>query len=163
MAESTTNLRQAAPDPTAVAIDLRQGVMALCAPADRRELVAALERIAHGLDVEDLRRTETGLVMVRGRIGGDGRPFNLGEATVTRAAVRIASGETGFAYQLGRDAAKARHAAILDALWQSETHREAVEAALAPLRERLAEDRAKGERQTAATRVNFFTMVRGED
>lgn len=45
--------------------------------------------------------------MVRGRIGGDGRPFNLGEGTVTRATVRLASGETGFAYHLGRDASKA--------------------------------------------------------
>ncbi|CAA9347946.1 MAG: Alpha-D-ribose 1-methylphosphonate 5-triphosphate synthase subunit PhnG [uncultured Microvirga sp.] len=163
MIESTTRLRPAGPEPTAGEVGLRQAVMALCAQADPGELLAALERIEHGLDVEDLRRTETGLVMVRGRIGGDGRPFNLGEATVTRAAVRIASGETGFAYQLGRDAPKARHAAILDALWQSETHREAVEAALGPIRDRLADECAGAERQTAATRVNFFTMVRGED
>ena len=45
---------------------------------------------------EELRTAETGLVMLRGRIGGDGAPFNLGEATVTRAAVRLASGEVGF-------------------------------------------------------------------
>lgn len=141
----------------------RQTVMALCAQASSEELVGALDRIDHEQSVEDLRRAETGLVMVRGRMGGDGRPFNLGEATVTRATVRIPSGETGFAYQLGRDARKARVAAILDALWQDGRHREAVESALEPIRERLADERGKRSRQTAATRVNFFTMVRGED
>ena len=52
---------------------------------------------------EDLREPENGLVMVRGRIGGDGAPFNLGEATVSRAAVRLSTGEVGFGYTLGRD------------------------------------------------------------
>src|SRR5674476_1032172 len=65
---------------------------------------------------EDLREPENGLVMVRGRIGGDGAPFNLGEATVSRAAVRLASGEVGFGYTLGRDRKKARMIALCDAL-----------------------------------------------
>ncbi len=68
---------------------------------------------------ENLREPENGLVMVRGRIGGDGAPFNLGEATVSRAAVRIASGEVGFGYTLGRDAEKARMIALCDAMVQS--------------------------------------------
>ncbi len=65
--------------------------------------------------IVELRPPEIGLVMLRGRIGGDGAPFNLGEATVTRAAVRLETGEVGIAYVLGRDAAKARLAAVLDA------------------------------------------------
>ena len=68
---------------------------------------------------EDLREPENGLVMVRGRIGGDGAPFNLGEATVSRAAVRLATGEVGFGYTLGRDRQKARMIALCDALIQS--------------------------------------------
>jgi len=95
-------------------------------------------------------------------MGGDGRAFNLGEATVTRAAIVLADGRTGFAYQLGRDRDKARAAAIIDALWQGE-ERAAIESALAPVRARLAETAAHDARRTAATRVNFFTMVRGED
>src|ERR1700749_3448836 len=59
-------------------------------------------------DHEDLREAENGLVMVRGRVGGDGAPFNLGEATVSRAAVRLASGGGGFGYVVGRDGQKAR-------------------------------------------------------
>ena len=57
---------------------------------------------------EDLREPENGLVMLRGRIGGDGAPFNLGEATVSRAAVRLATGEVGFGYVLGRDGKRRR-------------------------------------------------------
>ncbi len=63
--------------------------------------------------------------MLRGRIGGDGAPFNVGEATVTRAAVQLASGETGFGYVLGRDREKARLVALCDALWQIEAKRQA--------------------------------------
>ena len=69
---------------------------------------------------EDLREAENGLVMVRGRIGGDGAAFNLGETTVTRAAVRLATGEVGFGYTLGRDREKARMIALCDALVQSD-------------------------------------------
>ena len=139
----------------------RQAVMALCVEAQRDELEGALAALPPVGPVEDLRRPETGLVMTRGRIGGDGASFNLGEATVTRAAVRLGGGETGFAYQLGRDAAKARSAAILDALMQRDAA--PVEAALRPVATRLDAERALVERRTAATRVNFFTMVRGED
>ena len=78
---------------------------------------------------------ENGLVMVRGRIGGDGAPFNLGEATVSRAAVRLSTGEIGFGYVLGRDREKARMIALCDAMVQSNEFADAVEAkVLAPLR-----------------------------
>ena len=90
-------------------------VLADTATADIETQMAALTVPAH----EELRTPENGLVMLRGRVGGDGAPFNLGEATVTRAAVRLVSGETGFAYVLGRDARKARLIAICDAMLQS--------------------------------------------
>ena len=51
---------------------------------------------------------------------------------------------------------------MLDALWQGE-ERAAVEAALAPVRARLTAEAARQARQVAATKVEFFTMVRGED
>ena len=108
--------------------------------------------------------TETGLVMLRGRIGGDGDRFNVGEATVTRAAVQIASGEVGFAYIFGRDQKKARLCAVCDALWQSKKYREAVERwVLAPVRTRIEAERTSRRAQTAATKVDFLTLVRGED
>src|SRR3990170_4555758 len=99
-------------------IALRRRAMAVLADSPTHDVVqrmSALPVPAH----DELRTPENGLVMLRGRIGGDGAPFNLGEATVTRAAVRLASGETGFAYVLGRDARKARLIAICDAMLQS--------------------------------------------
>jgi alpha-D-ribose 1-methylphosphonate 5-triphosphate synthase subunit PhnG len=143
-------------------IAARRSVMSICAHARREELDAIVATVAATLEVTDLRPIESGLVMLRGRMGGDGRAFNLGEASLTRAAVALADGRTGFAYQLGRDRGKARAAAIIDALWQGE-ERAAIEEALAPVRARQAEAAAIAARRTAATRVNFFTMVRGED
>lgn len=143
-------------------IAARQAVMATCTGATTAELEHALRGVGEIPAAGDLRGTENGLVMLRGRMGGDGRAFNLGEATVTRAAVRLDDGRTGFAYQLGRDAAKARISAILDALWQG-PERAAVERVLTPIRDRIAGEAAAKARRVAATRVNFFTMVRGED
>ena len=112
---------------------------------------------------ENLREPENGLVMVRGRIGGDGAPFNLGEATVSRAAVRLSTGEVGFGYTLGRDRQKARMIALCDALVQSNEFADAVEAqVIAPLRTRMISERNRTAAETAATRVDFFTLVRGE-
>jgi alpha-D-ribose 1-methylphosphonate 5-triphosphate synthase subunit PhnG len=102
-------------------------------------------------------------VMLRGRIGGDGAPFNLGEATVSRAAVRLASGEVGFGYTLGRDREKAGLIALCDALIQTDQFAGAVETqVLAPLRVRIDADRQRKAAETAATKVDFYTLVRGE-
>lgn len=141
----------------------RQAVMAVCAEASRAELDAALGTLGPLPPVEDLRAPETGLVMLRGRMGGEGAPFNLGEASAVRAVVRLGETGTGFAYHLGRDGAKARAAAVVDALWQAPSRRGAVEAALGPVRGRLARERDAAARRTAATKVDFFTLVRGED
>jgi len=129
---------------------------------------AEIERLLAGVAplpaYQEIRTAESGLVMVRGRIGGDGAPFNLGEATVSRSAVRLASGEIGFGYVLGRDRAKARLIAYCDALMQRGEHREAVErVVLAPIRERTRAARRVRAEQAAATKVEFFTLVRGED
>jgi len=101
--------------------------------------------------------------MVRGRIGGDGAPFNLGEATVSRAAVRLASGEVGFGYTLGRDREKAQMIALCDALVQSDEFADDVETqVIAPLRTAMLARRSARAAEAAATRVDFYTMVRGE-
>jgi alpha-D-ribose 1-methylphosphonate 5-triphosphate synthase subunit PhnG len=142
----------------------RRAAMRVLAEAKADEIERGLKAVIDPLAYAELRVAETGLVMLRGRIGGEGAPFNLGEATVTRAAVQIPSGEVGFAYILGRDHRKARLSAICDALWQSESYREIVEReVLVPIRTRVETERAHRRAQTAATRVDFFTMVRGED
>jgi alpha-D-ribose 1-methylphosphonate 5-triphosphate synthase subunit PhnG len=140
----------------------RKAAMAVLAHSDAAEIAARLEAIAMP-EHENLRAPESGLVMVRGRIGGDGAPFNLGEATVSRAAVRLASGEMGFGYTLGRDRRKAQLIALCDAMIQSADHAEQIETqVLAPLRAVVADERIRKAAETAATRVDFYTMVRGE-
>jgi alpha-D-ribose 1-methylphosphonate 5-triphosphate synthase subunit PhnG len=141
-------------------------------PSDRRRWMSILARaeaaeIAERLDAlppppphRRLRGPETGLVMVRGRAGGDGAPFNLGEMTVTRCAVRLDDGTVGHGYVAGRDARQAELAALLDALMQDATRRPGLEAAvIAPLEAAQAERRAGLARRAAATRVEFFTMT----
>jgi alpha-D-ribose 1-methylphosphonate 5-triphosphate synthase subunit PhnG len=107
-----------------------------------------------------LRKPEIGLAMVRGRIGGNGDPFNLGEMTVTRCAVRLErSSTTGISYVAGRNARHAELAAAFDGLLQ-----DAAEPALPDLIESLAqaqdERRQRRQAASAATKVEFFTMVR---
>src|SRR5215813_7692472 len=140
----------------------RKAAMAVLAHAEASEIAARLGAI--GLPAhENLREPESGLVMLRGRIGGDGAPFNLGEATVSRAAVRLASGEVGFGYTLGRDREKARLIALCDALAQSKEFAATVEQdVVAPLRASLVAERRQRAAETAATKVDFYTMVRGE-
>lgn len=140
----------------------RRAAMAVLAHADTSEIAECLRSIALPPH-ENLREPENGLVMLRGRVGGDGAPFNLGEATVSRAAVRLASGEVGFGYALGRDREKARLIALCDALVQADHFSSSVEAqVLAPLRAGLLSRRQQQSAQTAATKVDFYTMVRGE-
>jgi alpha-D-ribose 1-methylphosphonate 5-triphosphate synthase subunit PhnG len=140
----------------------RKAAMAVLAHSAASDIACRLDTIALPAH-ENLRESENGLVMVRGRIGGDGAPFNLGEATVSRAAVRLASGEVGFGYTLGRDREKARMIALCDALVQSDEFAGAVEAkVLAPLRAAIVSSRKAKAAETAATRVDFYTMVRGE-
>jgi alpha-D-ribose 1-methylphosphonate 5-triphosphate synthase subunit PhnG len=140
----------------------RKAAMAVLAHAEAGEIAARLRNLAVPAH-QDLREPESGLVMLRGRVGGDGAPFNLGEATVSRAAIRLASGEVGFGYTLGRDGEKARLIALCDALVQSQDFGASVERdVIAPLREQLLAERKQAAAETAATKVDFYTMVRGE-
>jgi alpha-D-ribose 1-methylphosphonate 5-triphosphate synthase subunit PhnG len=140
----------------------RRDAIGVLAHAGAREIAAIWNAWQEKPAFDVLRGPETGLVMVRGRTGGAGAPFNLGEATVTRATVRLASGEVGHAYALGRDRDKAIQSAVFDALFQRD--RAAIEdQVIAPLRKTKADADRTRAAETAATRVDFFTMVRGDD
>jgi alpha-D-ribose 1-methylphosphonate 5-triphosphate synthase subunit PhnG len=110
-----------------------------------------------------LRAPEVGAVMVRGRIGGDGDAFNLGEMTITRCSLALQGGLVGHAHVQGRDKSHALRAAVLDALLQSAEAPRLRAAVLAPLRAEEAARREARAAKAAATRVEFFTLVRGED
>jgi alpha-D-ribose 1-methylphosphonate 5-triphosphate synthase subunit PhnG len=140
----------------------RQSALTVLSHAEPARLKQLWADWAEKPAVTRVRGPETGLVMVRGRAGGGGNPFNLGEATVTRATIRLETGEVGHAWCLGRDNDKALIAACFDALFQRDSA-SVEQRVLAPLRAELAEADAVLAEETAGTRVDFFTMVRGED
>lgn len=139
---------------------LRQQWMGLLARA-KPPLLAALLPDLPGHQM--LRAPEVGSVMIRGRAGATGAPFNLGEMTVTRCVLQLSSGEVGHANVAGRDKAHATRAALVDALMQT-ANSNAIRAAVLDV---LARDEATRKQtraaKAAATKVDFFTLVRGED
>jgi alpha-D-ribose 1-methylphosphonate 5-triphosphate synthase subunit PhnG len=143
--------------------DRRQHIMEILAKADDNRLERAWGEWPDKPDVFPVRGPETGLVMIRGRIGGGGAPFNLGEASISRATIRLGTGEIGFGQTLGLTPRKAELAAIFDALGQRAESSDAVDALAASIERGIAEADDTRRRETAATRVDFFTMVRGED
>lgn len=140
--------------------EARQGWMSLLAKAQPERLAALLPDMP---EHEVLRAPEIGAVMVRGRAGATGAPFNLGEMTVTRCSVRLVCGTVGHAWVQGRDKAHARRAALADALMQTEAATDLSARVLAPLKAEADALRTNRAAKAAATKVDFFTMVRGED
>ncbi|MEO6013307.1 MAG: phosphonate C-P lyase system protein PhnG [Devosia sp.] len=140
----------------------RQAALGVLANAAATDLETIWHTWENQPEVQMIRSPETGLIMLRGRTGGGGAPFNLGEATVSRASVRIDSGEIGHGYCLGRDLDKARLIAVLDALYQREPDNIDF-AILRPLRDISHAADEKQRAETAATKVEFFTVARGED
>jgi alpha-D-ribose 1-methylphosphonate 5-triphosphate synthase subunit PhnG len=142
----------------------RKTWMATLAKAPPSRLAARLAALMPDLPAHDtLRAPEIGAVMVQGRTGATGAPFNIGEMTVTRASVRLPCGTVGHAWVQGRDKAHARRAAVVDALLQTDVSVQVMATVIAPLQAEAEDARARRAATAAATKVDFFTMVRGED
>jgi alpha-D-ribose 1-methylphosphonate 5-triphosphate synthase subunit PhnG len=151
-----------------------QTVEHLAAQTERRHWMALLARAPLPLLEQTLserastapvwlRRPETGLFMVQGRIGGTGARFNVGEVTVTRCALRLRSdlAPMGVAYVMGRSHRHAHLAAIADALLQMDQERAFVQKELLdPVADLVAQEKARVQGKAQATRVNFFTVAR---
>jgi len=138
--------------------------MSVLALASTDELETAFGRLADPPEHRRLRGPEVGLTMVRARAGGTGMRFNVGEMTVTRCSVALADGAVGHAYVGGRRRRHAELAALLDALLQHPARRASIEEqVIAPLARAQAARRRAVTARSAPTRVQFFTMVRGED
>ena len=118
-----------------------------------------------------LRSPEIGLAMVRGRAEGTGQPFNLGEMTITRCVVQLSPADerrqdeaiAGFGYVAGRSQRHAELAAVCDALLQHPAWHAVVQAqVIEPLEAAAHKKRTTEAAETESTRVNFFTLLRGE-
>ena len=137
----------------------RRHWMAVLARAEVDELGCRLDAGCGVPPYHVLRGPESGLVMVRGRTGGGGAPFNLGEMTTTRCTVRSEDGFVGHAYVVGRNERLAELAALADALLQDPEHRPHVMAdVIGPLAAAQLARREAVAAKAAATRVEFFAM-----
>jgi alpha-D-ribose 1-methylphosphonate 5-triphosphate synthase subunit PhnG len=149
--------------PTEDALRERQQWMAVLAKGNAETIEQLWDTVPDKPHWTCIRPPETGMVMVKARAGGTGQRFNMGEMTVTRCVVRLADGGVGHAHVAGRDKRHAELAAVVDALMQDPERRDAMrDAVVSPLAAAQAAARDRTARRTAATKVNFFTMVRGE-
>jgi alpha-D-ribose 1-methylphosphonate 5-triphosphate synthase subunit PhnG len=146
------------------ASEQRRRWMSILARSSRVEIETVWEEDSRSVEFSWLRMPHTGLVMIRGRTGGTGGPFNLGEMTVSRCALQLACGTVGHGYVQGRDHKHAELAAKLDALLQKDDERgKRLVPVIESLRRLQEQRRLERSRKAASTRVEFFTMVRGEN
>jgi len=111
-----------------------------------------------------VRPAEIGLTRLQARMGATGKRFVMGDATVTRAVVQLDDGTLGYSYLLGRDKAHAERCALLDALLQQpETRQLLEEKIITPLAAWRDEQRQLRAREIASSKVDFFTLVRGDN
>jgi alpha-D-ribose 1-methylphosphonate 5-triphosphate synthase subunit PhnG len=145
-------------------IGARRRWMSILAKAGSDDLEVAWAEVGAPAGYRIVRGPEIGLVMVRGRAGGTGARFNLGEMTVTRCTVELDDGTVGHAYIPGRRHRHAELAAVLDAMLQDPARRAEIEARTVDrLAAAQADRRRAAQARAAATRVEFLTLVRGED
>ena len=141
----------------------RQAWLATLARASVAQLESSIPQTVDLPGIQHVRPPEVGMVMLRGRVGGTGNPFNLGEASVVRCAVRLGDGPLGVGYVLGRNKRQAELVALFDALLQDPQHHDRLHGQLiAPLATAQAEARSQQQRAVADSKVEFFTFVRGE-
>jgi alpha-D-ribose 1-methylphosphonate 5-triphosphate synthase subunit PhnG len=140
--------------------ELRRRWMGVLARADRAALERAWSSLPERPSYRHLRKPESGLVMLRGRAGGTGQAFNMGEMTVARCSVQLGDGTVGHAYAAGRDLRKAELAALFDALLQTAAGAAVTRGLIEPLATEIAARRATTSRKAAATRVDFLGLVR---
>ncbi len=146
----------------------RRRWMSVLAKAGAAELEQAMPALRAALGelpaYRLIRRPEIGMAMVRARAGGTGRAFNLGEMTMTRCTLRTEQGLVGTSYVAGRSQRHAELAALVDALLQDPAHQAQLLAlVIDPLARAQELRRNRRVERSAATRVDFFTVVRGED
>jgi alpha-D-ribose 1-methylphosphonate 5-triphosphate synthase subunit PhnG len=142
--------------------DARKSWLAVLARAERARLEEAVAGLSPRPSWRVVKPAESGLAMVRGRAGGTGQQFNIGEMSVARCVVQVEGGAVGVGYVAGRDKRKAELVAVLDALLQQGPFVEALKCdVVEPLAGRQDAARREVLSKAAATKVDFFTMVRG--
>ncbi|WP_421671423.1 phosphonate C-P lyase system protein PhnG [Rahnella sp. EDr1-12] len=144
-------------------LQTRQRWMSVLAHSRPDELLAHWQTLNLSPQFERIRAAETGLTQLQGRMGGTGKRFVMGDMTITRAVIQLDGGVYGYSYVSGRNKPHAELCAVIDALLQmqgmDELLHKRVIAPLAALQQERHQQRA---REVASSRVDFFTLVRGE-
>ena len=142
----------------------RQRWMRVLAHSQPAALSARMNALSLAPGYDLLRAPEIGLVQIQARMGGTGERFFAGDATLTRAAIRLHSGTLGYGYVLGRDKAHAERCAVIDALLQEPPHFQTLmETLISPLEADRAARLAARQAEVNTSRVDFFTLVRGDN
>jgi alpha-D-ribose 1-methylphosphonate 5-triphosphate synthase subunit PhnG len=142
----------------------RQQLISVLAKSSLSDIKKYWKQSLEDFDYSTLRQPQTGMVMAVARTEAKGEPFNLGEVSVTRCALRLSSGETGIGYVMGSNKEHALHVAMLDAIAQQQNQYAEIHAqVIQPLQQKFLQTHQKQQQKTDSTRVDFFTMVRGED
>jgi phosphonate C-P lyase system protein PhnG len=141
-------------------IGTRPAWLGVLARSDHSSIRSHLSGVPTLPDFAHLRRPETGMAMVRGRIGGSGAAFNLGEITIARCSICDTTGRVGHGYAVGRDLAQVELIARLDAALQNpDLHACLIADVINPLAGLIAARRSSTEAQAQATEVEFFTLA----
>lgn len=142
----------------------RQHWLSVLAHSNAAELDAHWQPLNLKPEFTLIRPAEIGLTRLQARMGATGKRFVVGDATVTRAVVRLNDGTLGYSYLLGRDKAHAERCALMDALLQqTETGELLQEKIITPLAASREEQRQLRAREIASSKVDFFTLVRGDN
>ncbi|WP_435951771.1 phosphonate C-P lyase system protein PhnG [Dryocola sp. BD626] len=142
----------------------RQQWMGVLAHSEPQDLADRWQALHISANYQVIRQPETGLVQIQARMGATGQRFFAGDATLTRAVVQLDNGLYGYSYLLGRDKTHAERCAVIDALMQDEAHFQTLqETLIAPLAANREQRRAKRRAEVNSSRVDFFTLVRGDN
>lgn len=147
-----------------ISTEQRQCWISVLAKVPTDALLELSDSVVSDMQFEVIREPEIGLAQVRARMGGKGDAFNMGDITVTRCVVRSQGDSLGFSYVAGRNKPHALRAAQLDAMLQlSDFYQYLTDSVIEPLKQQISQSQQAKQQATAATKVDFFTLVRGED
>ena len=140
----------------------RKSWMSLLATSSQSDLLNLWEQKKIKVNYVWLRTPEIGSIMAQGRMGVTGDKFNIGEVTITRCSLKLNCGTIGHSYVQGRSKKKAEISALCDALMQTKMSKEINKNIIIPLEKIKKDNKDKILSKAEATKVDFFTLVRGE-
>ena len=143
-------------------IEKRKFWMSLLATSNQSDLLNLWEQKKIRVNYIWLSTPEIGSIMAQGRMGVTGDKFNIGEVTITRCSLKLNCGTIGHSYVQGRSKKKAEISALCDALMQTKMSKEINKNIIIPLEKIKKDNKDKILSKAEATKVDFFTLVRGE-